>query len=182
MVKKLDFLNGEYFEVSDDTCRGCFLNKVESKELELYLDPVYVDEYISIRQDAECALPGFYIVSLNQHIGSLMDIEDVILCKLWIAIKMVRIWLEDLFGVKKVQIYQEERLENSHYHVWILPIWSDYISKYGKTPKIYDRDVVDYMRSYKFQDNYQEILNCNKKMKEYLQSIKLDEKLNTIHF
>ena len=91
MVKKLDFLNGEYFEVSDDTCRGCFLNKVESKELGLYLDPVYVDEYISIRQDAECALPGFYIVSLNQHIGSLMDIEDVILCKLWIAIKMVRI-------------------------------------------------------------------------------------------
>ncbi len=83
----MGFLNGEQFEVSDDTCRGCFLKEVDSKELGLYLEPVYTDQYISIRQDAECALPGFYIVSLNQHIGSLMGIEDIILCRLWMAIK-----------------------------------------------------------------------------------------------
>lgn len=181
MTKKMDFLTWDFFDVPKTTCRGCFLNQVTSHEIKRYLDPIYIDEYISVRQDAECAMPAFYIVSINQHIGSLMDIEDDLVCRLWIAAKFIRVGLKELFWINKAQFYQEERLENSHYHIRILPVWQDYILREWGTPKIYDRNVVDYMRSYGFQEYSEKILMCNEKMRSYLQLINLNEKLDSIN-
>lgn len=40
-------------------CKGCFMNSNESK-MPKYIDPVYDDGNIVIRQDAEWPIPVFY--------------------------------------------------------------------------------------------------------------------------
>lgn len=178
-VKEMHFMDGSTYLVSTSACRWCLIPNL-TWELMNYLEPIYQDEDISIRQDAEWPLPWFFVVSVNQHIWSIKDIHDLLLCKIWLAIKYTRVGLFEKLNIEKTQIYQEERLTNSHYHVWILPIYKDYIILNKKTPKIYDRDVIDYIKSYSFDENKDNILKYNYIMRNYLnKEILLYEKLNS---
>lgn len=182
-MKLMNFLNWSNFKVDDNECRWCFIKNNEEK-IWSHIKPVYKDKLISIRQDAEWPVPWFYVVSINEHIWSIADIPDKIVARLWIAVKYLRIALRDVLLIGKTQIYQEERIINSHYHIRVLPLRDNVVKESfnGNNPKIYDNNIVDYINKFSFEENNQKILEYNEKIKEYLINIiDINEKFNSMN-
>ena len=133
-----------------------------------YIEPIYDDGNIIIRQDAEWPIPAFYIVSINNHIGSFDQLDEVTRYKITNAIYFVRKGIRENFGIERAQIYHEEKISSPHFHVWILPLWEDQMQKIGIQPKIYESNVKKYIDSFSFNETKNKILECNKKMKLFL--------------
>lgn len=176
--RRLYFLDGSYWIVKEDACRGCLSDKQES-ELPIHLKPIFKDKDICVRQDVEFSVPAFYIVSTAKHIPTLADIPNDILYKIIIITKKIRKIMGAKLGVEHANIYHEERLKNSHYHQWILPIWSKKVSACGYIPKIYQSNVKKYakyeanihkyLKSFKFKEESSMILKCNRIVSKSLQ-------------
>ena len=164
--KIMNFLNGKRWIVNKNQCRGCFLQK-HQKDLSPYLDPIFEDKDICIRQDAEWSIPAFYIISTKKHISSLIDMPINLALKLAGATYFTRKAMKNVLKIDKAQIYHEERLINSHYHQWILPLWPHAMKHYNIYPKIYDSNVKKYINLFKFKNNYKNILKLNKKIRDY---------------
>ena len=166
-MKLLKFLDGSSYWVDEPYCRGCFMNSNESK-MPRYIDPVYDDGNIVIRQDAEWPIPAFFIISIKKHLGAFDLLDRETRNKISNAIYFVRKGLRELFGIDRAQFYHEEKLSSPHFHIWMLPLWKNVMDKYNIQPKIYESNVKNYIDLFDFKTNKEEILQCNKKMKEYL--------------
>jgi diadenosine tetraphosphate (Ap4A) HIT family hydrolase len=179
--RALNFLDGKRWVVGEDECWGCLMIKRES-DMPIHLKPILKDKDICVRQDSEQSVPAFYVVSTNEHLATIADIPNDILYKIMIVTKVIRKIMAEKFGIKHVNIYHEERLKNSHYHHWILPVWGDRVSRSGYIPKIYQSnvkkyathkaDIHKYLKSFKFQDESDEILRFNDLMSENLKKDK----------
>lgn len=177
--RTLDFLDGTSWIVGEDDCRGCLMNE-RSSQLSKYLKPVYEDEYVVVRQDAEFCVPAFYIVSPIEHIDSLMNMSNDLIFRLFLVTKFVRLGMKKVLNINVANIYHEERLKNSHYHHWILPFWDKEVRECGFIPKIYqsnvkkyqtyDANVVAYLKYFTFDKYCADILSCNKRMMKFLKS------------
>lgn len=166
-MKELRFLDGSSFMVDEPYCRGCFMNQNELK-MSKYIEPVYDDGNIVIRQDAEWPIPAFFIISIKRHIGAfdLLDIETI--DKITRALYYVRKGLRELFEINRAQIYHEEKISSPHFHIWILPLWDNVMSKHNIQPKIYESNVKKYIDLFKFNESKDKILQYNNMMREYL--------------
>jgi diadenosine tetraphosphate (Ap4A) HIT family hydrolase len=168
--RSLCFLDGSCWVVKDDECRGCLMSNREG-DIPVHLRPIFKDKDVCVRQDSEFSVPAFYIVSTTEHLAIIADIPSDILCKIMVITKVIRKIMKEKLGIEHVNIYHEERLKNSHYHHWILPIWSDKVVSSGYIPKIYqsmvkkyatyEADIHRYLKSFKFQDESTTILKCN---------------------
>lgn len=165
-MKTLKFLDGTSYEVDEPYCRGCFMLKNDHL-MPKYIDPIYYDGNVIVRQDAEWPIPAFYIVSIKDHIGCFDKLDEETRNKINNAIYLVRKGIRECFGIERAQIYHEEKISSPHFHVWILPLWEDTMNKIGVQPKIYESNVKKYIDSFSFDENKDKILECNKKMKEY---------------
>lgn len=166
-MRKFNFIDGVSYDVMDNECRGCFMVKNEDKMSDL-LNPIYKNKGIVVRQDAEWPIPAFYIVSIDEHIGSISDLDDRLCIEIILIIKKIRKGLKDLFGIDRAQIYHEEKINAPHFHIWILPLWNDVMKKNNIYPKIYESNVKQYIDLFKYESTKKKIKECNEKMKKYL--------------
>lgn len=172
-MKRLNFLDGQYFDVDEPYCRGCFMEQNEHLMSE-YIKPIYDDGNVVVRQDAEWPIPGFYIISIHNHIGAYDYLDAKTRNRISEVLYYVRKGIREQLGIERAQIYHEEKISSPHFHIWILPLWNDVMEKNGIQPKIYESNVKRYIDSFTFQDNNKKILECNDIMKKYLESVILN--------
>lgn len=163
-MKKIKLLDGTSIETTEK-CKGCFLLKSDICE---YLNPIYETEDIIVSQDMEYPIPAFYIISTKKHIASIYDINEETRKQISDTIYLIRIALKECLGVERVTIIQEEKDNSSHFHIWMLPIWKDI--KEGINPRIIKNNIEHYMNLFDFEKNKERIIECNNKMKEFLNS------------
>lgn len=148
--------------------KGEFLQMHESA-IDDCLKPVYQDEQVTIRQDAKYALPGFYIISPNQHYRSIdaMPAELYQHC-LQIA-RQVRQGLTDS-GITQAHIYHDEKYQSpASAHLWALPIHRDFIHVQGLNPTIASADIWKYLETFpQYNATKNEIAAFNEKMRQFL--------------
>jgi len=177
--KILGFLDGSYWVVNESDCRGCLMVS-KKKDLADYLKPIYSDDDLQVIQDAEFAVPGFYVISTTKHYGTIADIPIELSMKMGALTHLVRKGMKDILKIKHAEIYHEERMENSHFHQWIIPCWEDNMNNSGYIPTIFKSkvtgyrhltpDVLNYLRSFSFKDERGKILKFNKQMSKYLKT------------
>lgn len=183
----LGFLDGSYWIINEGECRGCLMQE-RADDMPPHMVPVYQDDDMVVMQDAEFAVPGFYIVSPREHLSSIGDFSPKLSAKVGLITRFVRKGMKDLFGVQFCELYHQERMKNSHYHHWLLPCWDEVMERSGFIPRIFkskvqkykdlEPNIVEYLRSFEFGDNDKKILEFNERMKEYLSSKEVMESLS----
>jgi len=171
-TRTLDFLDGTHFIVEKDTCRGCFINNVKHPLSEL-LEPVLEDKAITVRQDAEWPVPGFYIIGLRDHIGTFADIDLKMLQRISIVLHVVRKAMREALGIANVHMFQEEKFVNAHLHIWLLPLWPQVMADHAINPRIYESNIMEYIQLFSFAQEEESIRQCNMALKRYLCSMPL---------
>jgi diadenosine tetraphosphate (Ap4A) HIT family hydrolase len=169
-MKRLFFLDGSYYDVEEPYCRGCFMNHNEHL-MPFYIYPVFERDGVVVRQDAEWPIPGFYIISIREHIGSFDCIDAKTRAMICELLFWIRKGIREKLGVERAQIYHEEKISSPHFHIWILPLWEDIMSKTGIQPKIYESNIKQYIDSFHFEETKGKILKCNEIMKEFLNTV-----------
>lgn len=166
-MKRLKFLDGSYYDVEEPYCRGCFMEQNKEK-LPKYIEPIYDDGNVVVRQDAEWPIPAFYIISIHNHIGSYDKLDYKTRQKIGEILYLVRRGIREKLNIERAQIYHEEKLSSPHFHIWVLPLWENVMEKYNIQPKIYEANVKKYIDLFDFEAEKDKILKCNQIMKEYI--------------
>ncbi|MFJ8442300.1 hypothetical protein [Kitasatospora griseola] len=166
----LDFLGGESRLVRENVCRGCFMNLTE-RHLPDILAPVYDDGVITVRQDAEWAVPGFMVVGVRPHIGALDEMELPLVERLARVMHFVRRAMRERLGLTAVQMYQEEKLDRPHYHVWMLPLWPDTMAAHDINPRIYESNIARYLTLFTLDSHGAEIRRCADEVRGFLTEV-----------
>lgn len=140
--------------------------KKYSKILDKCHIPIYEDDDIIICQDAQIAIPGFYIVATKEKYKrfSSMDINTYKKCLMYSS--LIRKALKENFGIKRVFMYYDEHYKkNSSTHFWIMPIYEDVLKNNNLEPSILNYDVWKYQDLFEFQYNSKKIYEINEKMR-----------------
>jgi diadenosine tetraphosphate (Ap4A) HIT family hydrolase len=170
-MRTLNFLDGTQFIVDEEVCRGCFMNNPENKLPEL-LEPILEDRSISVRQDAEWSVPGFYIIGIREHCGSFGDLDLQAVQRISMVMHYVRKAMKEALNIEVVHIIQEEKLINAHLHIWLLPLWPQIIATLEHSPRICASNIMEYIELFSFEQEKERIQKCNAEMKIYLRNIK----------
>lgn len=165
--RSLDFLDGTSHIVPENTCRGCLMNEMEGQLPDL-LDPIYDDGYITVRQDAEWAVPGFMIVASRAHVGALDEMSLLTAMRLTSVTRAVRRSMRQALGVKAVQMYQEDKLDRPHFHIWLLPLWPRVMAEQCINPRIYESNVISYLKLFDVARYEAEIRSCVHRLRGHL--------------
>ncbi|MBT8227082.1 MAG: hypothetical protein HKP61_14725 [Dactylosporangium sp.] len=166
-MRTLDFLDGTTFTVSRDTCRGCFMND-HDHELPPILVPVLDDGIITVRQDAEWAVPGFMIVGIRPHLGSIGQMPLDLAHRLTTVMHVLRQAMDEFPDICAVQTYQEEKLDRPHYHTWMLPLWKSTMDRHTINPRIYESSIARYLELFEFPHHREAIHDCAARIQDFL--------------
>lgn len=164
------FIDGHAVEVSEDACRGCYIEK-HRESLPIHLKPVIENAEIAVRQDAEFPVPGFYIISLRRHIQSIADVDGELAAQLGLCVHYVRKGMKECLGINRAHIYLEEKIVGPHYHTWLLPLWEDVMEEHDIDPKIWLGNVKKYIDLFQYEQEKDKILLFNQRLREYLMGI-----------
>jgi diadenosine tetraphosphate (Ap4A) HIT family hydrolase len=140
-------------------------------ELPDILAPVFDDGVITVRQDAEWAVPGFMVVALRPHIGTLDEMELSLVERIARVTHFVRRAMRDRLGLAAVQMYQEEKLDRPHFHVWMLPLWPEAMAAHRINPRIYESNIARYLALFTLESHETAIRTCADKVRAYLAEI-----------
>ncbi|MCL4397426.1 hypothetical protein M1403_00095 [Patescibacteria group bacterium] len=175
------FLDGSYWFVDEDECRGCLM-QTRKNEMPEHMVPVFEDRDVMVVQDAEFPVPGFYVIAPKAHIRSISDFSPELAMKMGLVTSLTRKGMRDELGIEFAEIYHEERIKNSHYHHWILPCWDYALRRSGSIPTIFPSreqgynhlspNIVNYLRSFSFEEENKKILEFNTKMQNYFKDSK----------
>lgn len=161
------FIDGFKVRVAHDACRGCYIEN-HAKELPIWLDPIIQNDEIAVRQDAEFPVPGFYIIALRKHVGSIADIPPELVAMLGVTTHLVRKAMRDALGIERAHLYLEEKIIGPHYHMWILPLWDDVMKSNNIDPKIWLGNIKSYIDLFCFDKEKDKILEFNNTLREVL--------------
>ncbi len=168
--RMLEFLGGSFHLVPESTCRGCYMNATEQRLPEI-LTPVFDDGIITVRQDAEWAVPGFMVVAVRPHIGALDEMGLPLVDRIGRVTHYVRRAMRERLGLAAVQMYQEEKLERPHFHLWMLPLWPDAMASHGINPRIYESNIARYLTLFSLAEQEAAIRRCTEEVRAYLAGI-----------
>ncbi|MFD8479012.1 hypothetical protein [Kitasatospora sp. NPDC059673] len=166
----LDFLGGASRLVQENVCRGCFMNLTE-RHLPDILAPVYDDGVITVRQDAEWAVPGFMVVGVRPHIGALDEMDLPLVERLARVTHFVRRAMRERLGLTAVQMYQEEKLDRPHFHLWMLPLWPATMAAHDINPRIYESNIARYLTLFTLDSHEPEIRRCADEVRDFLTEV-----------
>ena len=161
-MKKIKLLDGKSIEMTEK-CKGCFLLK---NNICNYLTPIYETEKIIVNQDMEYPIPAFYIISTKKHIASIYNMDTKTRQQISDTMYLIRTALIKCLEVERVTIIQEEKDNSSHFHIWMLPIWKNI--KEDINPRVIKNNIEHYMNLFNFEENKEKILECNDKMRKFL--------------
>ncbi|MBW1603771.1 hypothetical protein JJV70_16975 [Streptomyces sp. JJ66] len=168
--RQLSFLGGPSRFVPEKTCRGCFMNQAEN-DLPDILAPVFDDGVITVRQDAEWAVPGFMVVAVRPHIGALDEMDLPLVERIGRVTHFVRRAMRERLGLAAVQTYQEEKIDRPHFHVWMLPLWPDTMAAHDINPRIYESNIAQYLTLFPFASNESAIRRCADEVRGFLAEV-----------
>jgi diadenosine tetraphosphate (Ap4A) HIT family hydrolase len=114
-------------------------------------------------------VPAFYIIGIKEPVPSIADVSEDTAALLGIVMHIVRKAMKEALGVKRVNIYLEEKLKNPHYHTWLLPMWDDVLKSNNIQPRIWESNIMKYIKLFKFEAEGEKILQYNKLMREHLE-------------
>ena len=177
-MKEYRFLDGTIIKVPDEVCRGCYLENVKISIEEL--NPIWSNRDFVIRQDAECPLPAFYIISTRRHINTIGDIDCLRAAQLGVIISELRKTMLSALGVKRIHMILEERLVEPQLHIWMLPLWPDVMRRNGIDPKIWNSNILDYINLFDYSENRETIIKYNKIMESVLGENQILNRLDSI--
>ncbi|SFD77976.1 hypothetical protein SAMN05421773_13013 [Streptomyces aidingensis] len=140
-------------------------------ELPSILSPVFDDGIITVRQDAEWAVPGFMVVGVRPHIGALDEMELALVERIGRVTHSVRRAMRERLGLTAVQMYQEEKLERPHFHLWMLPLWPDVMARHSINPRIYESNILRYLTLFDFESSKAAIHRCADEVRDFLNGI-----------
>lgn len=165
-MKRYMFLDGSFIDVSDDTCRGCYLEA--AKDVPVEVETIWNNEFFAIRQDAECPVPGFYIVSTRQHIHMIGDLPLNQAMQFGIIIHRLRICMAKYLKIERAHLILEEKMIEPHLHVWLLPLWKDVMCDKNIDPKVWNSNILEYLQLFSYDENKEKIRRFNDLMREKL--------------
>lgn len=157
----------------------CF---IESKRLsralfmEKYLDnldkchiPIYEDKDIIIRQDAQIAIPGFYIIATKNNFKNIiqMDLETYQKCLYFVS--LIRKELKNNFDIERAYMYYDEHYRKpSSTHFWVMPLYEKVIKDNNLNPTILSNDIWKYQELFEFSKTKNDIYRINQGMTKML--------------
>lgn len=165
-MKTYKFLDESKLFVDDSMCRGCFLERADNLPIEL--TPIWMNDFFVIRQDAECPVPGFFIVSTRQHIHTIGDLPIERASELGVIINRLRDIMSKDLGIKRIHVFLEERLIEPHLHIWMLPLWPNKMKEYQIDPKIWNSNIYNYIMLFSYEENKDDIIHINQIMRQKL--------------
>lgn len=112
-------------------------------------DTLFPDEQILIKplftvaQDWEVPIAGFYIVSPNREIRSIMDFTDAEAIEFIQITRNVRSKMASVLGISDVYLFQNEDTDHL-FHLWMFPRY-EWMQRFGR--KIQSvRPILDYAK------------------------------------
>lgn len=162
-----EFMNGLKVPRSQYRTRGIFLNEC-GHLLPPHIKPILENEIITVRQDAEFPVPAFYIIGIKEPVASIADVPEDTAALLGLLTHIIRKGMKEVLGVQRVNIYLEEKLKNPHYHSWLLPMWQEVLDRNHIEPRIWESNIMTYIRLFRFEEEGDRILKYNELLREYL--------------
>lgn len=181
-LNEIPILNSElkYFAcIGGNKNYQCFLENKKMSRAEFmktylnFLDPchipIYEDDDIIIRQDAQIAIPGFYIVATKEGFRKISSMESELYRKCVYYSFMVKKMLNSEYGISKTYMYYDEHyIKPSSTHFWVMPIYDDVISENSFNPTILSNDIWRYQDIFEFKKNKEKIYEINEGMRKVL--------------
>ena len=136
--------NYRCFVESVDLSRGDFLEKYD-KVIPEVIRPVYSAGNILVKQDAQYAVPGFFIVSPKKRYKTIAELPDSLLCECADMISFIKENMLKLPEINDVFIYYDENYKKpSFVHFWVLPVFK------GFNVSVLDGSVWAYLESFEY--------------------------------
>jgi hypothetical protein len=170
----LDFLGGDKelrcFLVPHDMPRCHFMSE-HADLLDEALNPVYAHHGICVRQDSSYALPGFYIVSLDEQYTAMDRMDEVTHLRGALVLRALRAGMRTSLGIGYVHLHYEEKPDEScNVHYWVMPV----LDRVTQTTTVILRlDIRKYLSAFRFRVERAEICDNNEKVREYFRTIGL---------
>lgn len=163
-IMKYKVTSADGKEVKVD-CIGCAINNGKINTIGGLIDDT---KHFGIEQDYEIPIPGFFIIGSKRHFRSFEEMtkeESIDLINFIIRIRKAM----KSIGIKEITVVQEEKSENSHFHIWLFPWWPWMEEKVGKGLNSI-RIIMEYARK-----NMKEEENLNE-VKKYIKLLKISLK------
>lgn len=160
--------------VSEDLSRADFMEQYPECIPEQNI-PVYNNKGIILRADPKFPCPGFYILSLNKTYKAFDLLDDITFLRFAFILKKTKEGMRKALGIDYAHLLSNEKSDPYvNVHFWLVPV-------NGITsPDLMDFDVKAYLNSFLPRENIIKILEYNKKLKNYFESIKLVEQDNNL--
>lgn len=145
------------------------------------LAPIYQNNGITISPDMSYAIPGFYVLTIDDYLTHCYKIPDIYIMRASILIKETRKALKEALDIECCMIITDENRRISNpMHYCIIPKYEQFLEK-GIRHQLIEMNLLDYYSNFKYSKNKPKIIETNKKMKEYFEKNKIKDKDNEIH-
>lgn len=176
----LEFMGGEKkyrCYLADKDMPRCDFYKNNIDLIDKMLHPIYKNRRILVAQDNTFPIPGFYIISSENTYNNITEIPDVLLLRSAFILKQLRKTMKNILCLKYVNVYYEEKHSKStNVHFGVMPK-NDTLNL---EEKLYELDLNEYLKSFKFNNNIKLIKEYNKKIIKYFEKNQIkkeDDKL-----
>lgn len=115
-MKSLTLYDGRTCLINN--CIGC---DVYNGNIDMTDSLVYENNLFRVIHDTENPIPGFFVISSKRHLRTLNELNSKELENLFNLIVKTRKSMEDVLGIKKVSLIQEDGPEGMHFHFWFFP-------------------------------------------------------------
>lgn len=160
--------NYECFLETKKLSRADFMKKYRNKIDSCHI-PIYEDDDLIIRQDAQIPIPGFYIVATKSSYKKISDMDFTLYQKCLYYAFLIKKELLNNFFINRVFIYYDEHYQKpSSTHFWIMPIYDSVLKEYNLNPTILNYDIWEYQDLFEFQSTKNDIYRINNIMKKKL--------------
>jgi len=143
--------------------RGIFLEECQHL-LPPHVSPLVQNERWNVRQDAEYPVPGFYIVGCRPQEHSITNLSEDDYIQFSTLLRATREEMRKQLGIDRVNIYLEEKIDQSHLHIWLMPLWQDVLDRTGLKPRVCEGNIREYLQLFSFEEEGDRILEYNARM------------------
>lgn len=165
--------NYECFLESNKLSRAAFMEKY-LKHLDECHIPIYEDEDIKICQDAQIAIPGFYIVASKSFYKNITQMDLEIYQKCLYFVSLVKRELKSAFGIERAYMYYDEHYNKpSSTHFWIMPLYENIVKSNNLNVTILSNDIWKYQELFEFSKTKKDIYRINEGMRKILKEMEL---------
>jgi hypothetical protein len=164
--------NYQCFLETKKLSRAEFMMKYQNQMDKCHI-PIYEDNEIIVRQDAQIPIPGFYIVATKQMRKKISSMDLKLYIKSIKYSAVLKKKLQSDFGIKRVFMYYDEQYNKpSSTHFWVMPIYEEVLLKNNLNATILNEDIWKYQELFEFKSYKKNIYRINNDMKELLKFYK----------